>query len=366
MAVGFNLPNGAFRLTPEEGGSVDIGKALRSGFDTYSKGIEAGYKPKTMQEALLHAQLQNAHDRTINQYLPRSEEARIANTEANTGLTGQQTYAEKIRNQFLPESERARIDKLKAPAQLSGETAQLFALRNSLPEGPDRQRVDQIITMKSQGSAGTNLSYDPNTGAINYSQGGSRSGPANQVVTDAEGNQTVISKPTTPAITAQQKSSIANVARQYVAEHLEQPYIGTGSNIELGMDRYNYPLETNPVTKKAIGDRLVKAAVAAKMAPEYATLQLNAQGVQPTVSSLREQEKAIKQGWAEGIPLAVNNLPNELQQQANDLHAKELQKLKTVRDQYFAKGFPIKVDAKKEEKVIHYEKDANGRYVPKK
>jgi hypothetical protein len=86
MAVNFSLPNGAFRLTPEDMGVTDIGKALRSGFDTYSKGYEAAYKPKNLQTALLDAQLKNAHDRTINKYLDRSEQARIGSQESAAGL----------------------------------------------------------------------------------------------------------------------------------------------------------------------------------------------------------------------------------------------------------------------------------------
>ena len=43
-------------------------------------------KPQSLAAKLLEAQLKNKHDSIINQYLPRSEEARINATESNTGL----------------------------------------------------------------------------------------------------------------------------------------------------------------------------------------------------------------------------------------------------------------------------------------
>ncbi len=325
-------------------GTPDIGTALRSGYENYQKFHEAQNTPKKLAEALYSQQLQNKINEAKSKYAMQNEAAGLAHTQAGTGLLGQQTLNAKILNQFLPESERARIDKLKASPALTGKLGQLFTLRQNFPEGThERKWVDQAIQNAAAGSQGTQLSVDPATGAVNFSQGGSRSGPQSQIITDAEGNQTVVSKPTTPVVTGQEKLSLANEARQYVSENLEQPYIGTGSNISLGMDRYNYNNEKNPESKKAIGDRLVKAAVAAKMAPEYASLQLSAQGVQPTVSSLREQEKSIKQGWAEGLPTIVNNLPVDLQKRVQKEHAKELQKLKEIREQHFAKGFPIKI-----------------------
>ena len=47
---------------------------------------ESYNKPQSLAAKLLEAQLKNKHDSIINQFLPRSEEARIGSTEAETGL----------------------------------------------------------------------------------------------------------------------------------------------------------------------------------------------------------------------------------------------------------------------------------------
>lgn len=124
MAVGFNIPNGSFRLNAQEaGGQPDYMQALRAGMQGSREAAETVMKPQNLSEALLQAQLKNAHDRTINKYLPRSEEARIGATEsntaldpfrraqmqANTGLTSENTYKQKILNAMLPEREKAEI-----------------------------------------------------------------------------------------------------------------------------------------------------------------------------------------------------------------------------------------------------------------
>ena len=132
----------AFRQSSEEsGGQPDYFDALMKGFKGAQEAQETAYKPKNMAEALLAAKLKNAHEQTINQYLPRSEEARIGSTEASTGLTKENTYAQQIRNQFLPESERQRIESSKRAANplnhLTGaanEAYQLKVLKQQLGE----------------------------------------------------------------------------------------------------------------------------------------------------------------------------------------------------------------------------------------
>lgn len=70
MAVGFNLPNGAFRLTAEEaGGQPDYYKAIENAFKGIQNAAETAYKPKTMAEMLLAQQLANKFQ------APRSERA---------------------------------------------------------------------------------------------------------------------------------------------------------------------------------------------------------------------------------------------------------------------------------------------------
>lgn len=94
---------------------------------------ESFYKPPTLAAKLLEAQLKNKHDKIINQYLPRSEEARIGAIESNTSLDPfrkilmqaqanettaniplleQNTLKQKILNQTLNKRELAEIDEL--------------------------------------------------------------------------------------------------------------------------------------------------------------------------------------------------------------------------------------------------------------
>ena len=74
------MPN--MKLTAADMGVPDYANALRKGFQ-----IAADvYKPSTAAAGLLDAMLRNKHNQIINEYLPRSEEARIGSTEANMGL----------------------------------------------------------------------------------------------------------------------------------------------------------------------------------------------------------------------------------------------------------------------------------------
>lgn len=287
---------------------------------------------------------QDAFQQGLNTYI-KANEAKYAPKKSEMDLAKSQAELDlaPYRRRLL----EAQTAKARSAPNLTGKMGQLFTLRNSLPEGSqDRALVDEAIKNAAAGSAGLNFNIDPATGAINLSQGGSsRGGPQAQLVTDKDGNKVLVQKPTTPVATGQQKLDLANVVRQHMAENTEQPYLGTGSNIELGFDRYSYANEKDPKKKKAIGDKLVKAATAVMLAPEYAGLQLQAQGTPSSKFAIKDQERAIKQGWPESIDLIVNNLPPELQAQAKKEHAKTLQKLKELREKHFASGLPIKLDS---------------------
>lgn len=348
--MAFSASPPPFQITPEGMGRFNLGDAITRGLQNYGRGaeaigqgIETAYKPSELAEKLLGSKLGNK-------------------------LKQQEIDSSPYKQQLL----QAQIQKaLRGPAPVMSnyEKAVEGIDRIEQKYGKDSQEAKEARSYASrlaQGSQGTSLMVDPQTGAVSFSQGGSsRSGPQSQIVTDDQGNKVLVSKPTQPVTTAQQKLSLANEARQYVSENLEQPYVGTGSNIDLISDRKNYITERDPIKKKEIGDRLIKAAVAAKMAPEYASLQLNAQGVQPTVSSLKEQENSIKQGWAEGLRIAVNNLPQDLQKKVQLEHAKELQKLKDLRENYFSKGLPIKLhnNNSNNNNIVEWTLDQSGNPV---
>lgn len=103
MAIGFNLPNGAFRLNAQEaGGQPDYMAALMKGMEGSQKAAETVMKPQNLSEALLQAQLKNAHDRTINKYLDEQQRSEISNRDAGTGLIGQQSkyYGKNIESEM--------------------------------------------------------------------------------------------------------------------------------------------------------------------------------------------------------------------------------------------------------------------------
>ena len=95
MAIGYSPLSVPFRLTPEDMGVADYGSA-------YTKGVENAYTPKNLAEKLLAAQLSNKHQSIVNQFLPRSEEARIGGLEASRSAReiGNQGLAERLNEQL--------------------------------------------------------------------------------------------------------------------------------------------------------------------------------------------------------------------------------------------------------------------------
>lgn len=90
-SVPFGIGGGVSQMTGQQAtGNPDYHQALMRAFEGMQKAQEAAVRPKSLSEALLQAQLKNKHDEVINKYLHRSENARIGNTEAQTGLYGQQ------------------------------------------------------------------------------------------------------------------------------------------------------------------------------------------------------------------------------------------------------------------------------------
>lgn len=143
MAVGWSVPNGATPLNADSMGQPDYFKAMQNAF----QGMTDVYKPKKAAEALLEAQLKNKHESIINQYLPRSEEARIGNTEAQTGLYGQQA------KYYGPNAE-SEIALREAQRGLYGAQSQKASQENEL-----RKRLEEMYFPKSGNqSSGQSLS----------------------------------------------------------------------------------------------------------------------------------------------------------------------------------------------------------------
>lgn len=124
-------------LTPEQMGTPNFGEAIKRGMQGSRDAMDTAAKPSQLAESLLAMKLKNAHDKTINQFLPRSEEARISSTEEST-------LGQKIRNQYLPRSEEARLNQQEISNQF-------------LPEH-ERATIDNLKALtKNRGSALSNM-----------------------------------------------------------------------------------------------------------------------------------------------------------------------------------------------------------------
>ena len=70
--------------------------------------------PKKLAEELLAAQLQNKINKPKAEHAEEITMADLANSQANTGLTNQNSYKQQILNKFLPQREPAEINEIKA------------------------------------------------------------------------------------------------------------------------------------------------------------------------------------------------------------------------------------------------------------
>jgi len=210
-------------------------------------------------------------------------------------------------------------------------------------DSPQAKMAEQYAKRLAEGT-GTSLTVDPSTGAVSFQQGGRQSGGGAQIV-----DGKLVQRPTTGALTDIQKKQVANKTREVMSKHFNQPYVGTGSNIKLAYDRFLYNTTNDPNLKKQIGERLVNAAVAQRLVPEYALMQLNAQGGRATVPAIDHQTEALTQGWAEGLPLIAANLPKELQNEVKKRHDLAIDDLSKAQSLFTAMGLPINLP-KKEDK----------------
>lgn len=201
------------------------------------------------------------------------------------------------------------------------------------------KEADEYAKRVSQGTPGLEASFDPKTGAFTMSQGKRGTGTTGQMV---DGKYRTAQ--TTGAATKSQTATISNKVREDLADEFKQPYMGLTASVDLGKDYLAYLLGS-----KEAGERLVQAAVASKLAPEYATLQLAAQQVPATVESTKNQLHAIQQGWPSTLDTVTQNLPPELQKKAKEDHDRLLKKLSKARETFIAQGMPLELPTQEEE-----------------
>lgn len=89
---------------------------------------------------------------------------------------------------------------------------------------------------------------------------------------------------------------------------------------------------------EAAKERLIQAAVAERLVPEYAGFQLQSQGQRATVEALKHQSEAIRQGWPSLSQKIVNNLNPELTKEAERRHNEAVRGVNRGREQFFEAG----------------------------
>lgn len=246
----------------------------------------------------------------------------------------------KLKAERYPEILNAELGKLNAPEVGEFEKGIQDMQRigqNYGFDSPEYKMANAFYQRKAEGSGGTQLTVDPETGMISFTQGGGRgAGNGPQII-----NGKLVTPPSPATINRTQNQALANIERRHLA-NMPQPYLGQGSNAAISEDYLNYQNTKDPEA----AERLVRAAVAKKILPEYAALQLRALGAEATKFNLRHQIESIQQGWPKSLDLVSENLPPELQRAADELHAKTLEDLNALSQEQFATGFPIELNKK--------------------
>jgi hypothetical protein len=126
----------------------------------------------------------------------------------------------------------------------------------------------------------------------------------------------------------------SDVAREHLQGIVSMPkeYSGTNASYHMLKDRYAAEHGDN-----AAKERLIQAAVAERLVPEYSGFQLMSQGQKATVPALKHQQEAIRQGWPHVSHVITNNLPPELQKEAERRHNEAVKGVNKIREG-FLKG----------------------------
>jgi len=132
MVLNFHAPR---QLTPEDFGQYDLGKAIRSGFDTFNKFQEARYKPKTLAENLLSSQLANKINSAKAKYAEKNEET-------NSNILSERLKELGITNENLPEKLKYALQQEQRKAEhpelsYTGGVGDLARLNDYASKNPD-------------------------------------------------------------------------------------------------------------------------------------------------------------------------------------------------------------------------------------
>lgn len=254
----------------------------------------------------------------------------------NTKLTAQDMgtpdYAKSLREGFqtayAPQMLQAQVEKLKADAIKNKMLGQLFA---SVLGGGNN--VSESGTV-----GGDQITQQPQSSGLGITKeelarnllGLSAQSPEQKQAMELKTNLTKLGQ------RSEFQTGPANEAREVLQNEVSMPaeYSGMAGSANMAADLLNYNLYKN----KDAGKRLVQAALAQKLAPEYAGFQLTSQGVKATVPALQHQTEAIKQGWPLATKYITGSLPHELQKEAERLHNLAVKNVNKVREEFNVRG----------------------------
>lgn len=127
----------------------------------------------------------------------------------------------------------------------------------------------------------------------------------------------------------------SDISREFLQDKVSMPqeYMGAFGSASMSKDMIAAKLGDNDAK-----ERLIKAAVAERLVPEYSGFQLSSQGIKPTVSALQHQKEAIRQGWPLASHQITNNLPPELQKEAERRHNEIVKGVNKSREAFYNSG----------------------------
>jgi hypothetical protein len=128
----------------------------------------------------------------------------------------------------------------------------------------------------------------------------------------------------------------ANVVRENLQDVVSFPkeYVDIGGHFKMLKD-----IAASKLGDKEARERLIQAATANKFKPEYATAQLGAFGkTNPGEATLKHQEAAITQGWPAYADKIIQNLPGDIQKEAERRHNQGVKNISKTRSEYYSSG----------------------------
>lgn len=257
MAV--NIPGLPFKLTAQDMGGFDLGKAIRGGLSNYQEGIKSKYAPEMMQ---------------------------------------------------------AQVNKIKADAQKNMMLSQLF--QSAMGDGG-------ALLGGGEGSGGNMKAailkaftgIDPYLMSPQQQQDLKIAGATRQLA-----NKKNI------------ETGGANVVRENLQDKVSLPkeYVDIGGHYNMLKD-----IAAAKLGNMEARERLIQAATANKLVPEYAAAQLAAIGQQrPGVATTQHQISAITQGWPKYAQKIIGNLPGDIQKEAESRHNKAVKEISQSRSEFYS------------------------------